>query len=605
MVGNKEGRMLISKHWLPVLILPSFFFAACEAPELIRTEESSAAVTTTSSSGSGSSASASTTPTLTFISNFSGTEDDCIEISYDDVIANANESGGSSTIQIQMITLSSGTLATEGTCSTAVNSGDRLTTGNSWYWKPDSNVNGNDTVAFTVKAYDGEELSTTAVQVKFNITAQNDAPVASDASFSTVEDTVYNGTLSGSDADGDTLSFEIVSNGTNGTAAIIDVNAGTFSFTPDGGFTGSDSFTYKIWDGAEYSSTKTVTVTVGAVEPLSYVGYFRDDSQGGTADGLLSPINVTVSPEGHVYVTGVSENEMAIFTNNSGTLEFLTSTSTIFDATVVRMDSDGDHVYMKGLNGIGSYSVSNKTTGALSLIELQYQGGDYGEGVTDGLYSWGGLDISPDDANVYVTCGGCSHLATFNRVDATGELQYVEVYSSNDLINEGYPYVSPDGKHLYLTGNGGLMYFTRDTGTGLLTYETAYANSGFIVNISPDGKHLYIATGTQVKIYSRNAVSGALTLENTQDFAINAGVFNTDGSYLFTTDYSSADTVYAFTRNSTTGALTLAGTYANGTGGITLMGNIYSYGIGISQDDSGLYITSTGTDHTLSIFDIN
>ena len=204
-----------------------------------------------------------------------------------------------------------------------------------------------------------------------------------------------------------------------------------------------------------------------------------------------------------------------------------------------------------------------------------------------------------------MTCGGCSHLATFNRVDATGELQYVEVYSSNDLINEGYPYVSPDGKHLYLTGNGGLMYFTRDTGTGLLTYETAYANSGFIVNISPDGKHLYIATGTQVKIYSRNAVSGALTLENTQDFAINAGVFNTDGSYLFTTDYSSADTVYAFTRNSTTGALTLAGTYANGTGGITLMGNIYSYGIGISQDDSGLYITSTGTDHTLSIFDIN
>lgn len=93
----------------------------------------------------------------------------------------------------------------------------------------------------------------------------NHAPVAAndtattDAGVAVTVDVLANDT----DADDDTLGILSVTNGTGGTAV---VQAGKIIYTPAEGFSGTDSFTYTVSDGAD-TATGTVNVTVNAKEP--------------------------------------------------------------------------------------------------------------------------------------------------------------------------------------------------------------------------------------------------------------------------------------------------------------------------------------------------
>ena len=63
------------------------------------------------------------------------------------------------------------------------------------------------------------------------------------------------------DADGSTLTAIVVSQPANGT---LSLNAnGSFTYTPNADFNGTDSFTYKVNDGTVDSNTATVTIAVG------------------------------------------------------------------------------------------------------------------------------------------------------------------------------------------------------------------------------------------------------------------------------------------------------------------------------------------------------
>ncbi len=63
-----------------------------------------------------------------------------------------------------------------------------------------------------------------------------------------------------SDSDGDTLTAILVSGPTNGTLTLnLD---GSFNYTPNAGYYGTDSFTFKAFDGTSYSDVATATLTV-------------------------------------------------------------------------------------------------------------------------------------------------------------------------------------------------------------------------------------------------------------------------------------------------------------------------------------------------------
>jgi VCBS repeat-containing protein len=126
--------------------------------------------------------------------------------------------------------------------------------------------------------------------------AVNTAPSAVDDGYSvnegdvlTVEST--SGILANdSDADGDPLTAQQVAQPQNGT---LTLNAdGSFTYSPDAGFVGIDSFSYMARDGAATSGAATVTIEVTAAEQA-------------VPDFTLTDVNPLSSSEGE----GISPRE--------------------------------------------------------------------------------------------------------------------------------------------------------------------------------------------------------------------------------------------------------------------------------------------------------
>ncbi|HEY5670620.1 MAG TPA: Ig-like domain-containing protein, partial [Anaerolineales bacterium] len=74
-----------------------------------------------------------------------------------------------------------------------------------------------------------------------------------------------------SDADSDSLEAVKVTNPSNGILVLN--KSGSFSYTPNEGFVGTDSFTYKANDGTVNSNTAMVTITV---TPLPTIDLIKD-----------------------------------------------------------------------------------------------------------------------------------------------------------------------------------------------------------------------------------------------------------------------------------------------------------------------------------------
>lgn len=87
-------------------------------------------------------------------------------------------------------------------------------------------------------------------------------PVATDMEATTAFETAYSGTLSATDGDSDPLTFAIVNQPEHGKVKLSDATKGTFTYTPDDGFSGADSFTFTANDGYDTSAPGTVELTV-------------------------------------------------------------------------------------------------------------------------------------------------------------------------------------------------------------------------------------------------------------------------------------------------------------------------------------------------------
>ena len=89
-------------------------------------------------------------------------------------------------------------------------------------------------------------------------------PTASNGSLSTNAGTAASGTLTASDADGDALTFTIVTQPAHGTLKLTDASKGNFTYTPTTGYSGTDSFTFTANDGYLDSNAGTESITVAA-----------------------------------------------------------------------------------------------------------------------------------------------------------------------------------------------------------------------------------------------------------------------------------------------------------------------------------------------------
>ncbi|MCV6623621.1 MAG: retention module-containing protein, partial [Cellvibrionaceae bacterium] len=138
-------------------------------------------------------------------------------------------------------------------------------------------------VTITAQDPDGQTVSDT-----FLWQVNNPAPTATDDSNSTQEDTAVNGNVSTNDTDpdGDNLSYSVVNNPSNGTVVLN--NDGTYSYTPNADFNGTDSFTYQVNDGEGGTDQATVVITVTPVNDAPVVDSKIGDQNNNDADGGIN-----------------------------------------------------------------------------------------------------------------------------------------------------------------------------------------------------------------------------------------------------------------------------------------------------------------------------
>ncbi len=157
-------------------------------------------------------------------------------------------------------------------------------------YTPETNYVGTD--SFTYKIVDGSGLSSTAT-VTINVIQVNTAPiaVADDYSLNQFSTLTGSNVLSNDyDNDGDTLAIEtsFISSPLYGS---VEFNTdGTFEYTPNSTYTGSDIFSYKVSDNNGGESEGVVRIVVERVSLLQ--PFARDDSYAVEAGDTLNASSV-------------------------------------------------------------------------------------------------------------------------------------------------------------------------------------------------------------------------------------------------------------------------------------------------------------------------
>ncbi|MGH8369437.1 MAG: Ig-like domain-containing protein, partial [Gammaproteobacteria bacterium] len=114
-------------------------------------------------------------------------------------------------------------------------------------------------------------LASTAATVTLAISSPalaDVAPLASDADLTLYADQSLSGTLTAVDANGNALSYAVGTQPTNGKVTVT-ANSSAFTYTPNGGYTGTDSFTFTATDTTSKlaSSAATVSLTIEPAPP--------------------------------------------------------------------------------------------------------------------------------------------------------------------------------------------------------------------------------------------------------------------------------------------------------------------------------------------------
>jgi len=245
------------------------------------------------------------TPPTALDDGYLTNEDTSLLVAAPGVLTNDNDTDGDSLTAVLTTLTSNGTTT--------------LNADGSFSYIPNTNFNGSD--SFTYYANDGTEDSN-VVTVSITVNPVNDNPVAVDDNDTTREnipitiDVLANDT----DVDGDTLSTDSVTDGSNGTVTINpDL---TVTYTPNANFTGNDSFSYAISDGNGGTDTGNVfiSVTTGGVIAMHITelsGSVTNTAPGGSGGGTYSvSVIITVHDAVHDPLGGVTVS--GSWTTNAG-----------------------------------------------------------------------------------------------------------------------------------------------------------------------------------------------------------------------------------------------------------------------------------------------
>lgn len=220
--------------------------------------------------------------------------------------------------------------------SGAANGTLTLNSNGSFTYTPNLGFVGQDT--FTYRARDSLGADGNVATVTINVQDINDAPVAAGNSYSTPQDVPLTISAPGilandTDSNRDPLSAVLVTGPTNGS---LTLNAdGSFTYVPNPGFGGNDSFTYRASDGLAESNLATVTIRVNGI-PVAQDDFYstnEDTTLSVAAPGVrgndtdangdpLTVIKVSDPTKGYVYLNSNGSFSYTPYANATGTDTF-------------------------------------------------------------------------------------------------------------------------------------------------------------------------------------------------------------------------------------------------------------------------------------------
>ncbi len=356
-------------------------------------------------------------------------------------------------------------------------------------------------------------------------------------------------------------------------------------------------------------------------------------------EGLGRPSVVVVSPDGrHVYATGAGAESVVVFSREpeTGRLTFLEThvngVEGVFGIDTPKglaISPDGKHVYATGGDDLAMAIFSrNPDTGALTFVEAVDVFGNI-EGV-DNTY---GVAVSPDNLSVYVTGQDDSKyaendaIAVYSRNADTGQLSLVEIVQNGVNGVAGLTAltgitVSPDNKSVYAVNIWYTMVvFSRDPGTGALTFAQVLDKGAdglnndllgvHIVVVSPDNLHVYVAArrNDSVTVFGRNPDTGTLTfVERLQSRIGDSPVTNLvgahglaispDGQHIYVAS-DIMDMLLSLSRDPQAGTLALIEEFTDNINSVDGLENGWS--VAVSPDGRNVYVAGFDDD-SLAVF---
>ena len=229
---------------------------------------------------------------------------------------------------------------------------------------PASNFNGS--VTITAKANDGT-VDSAAQTFTLTVGAINDAPVVGTvANQTTNEDTAKILTLSGTDSDGDSLTYSAISGSSQVTS---NMSGASLYLTPAANWSGSSVITIKANDGIVYSATKTFTLTVNAVNDAPVVGTVANQSTvKNTAKTVTLSETDADTSDSHTF-TATSSTTNVVPSISGATLTLTPATGWTGTSTITIKANDGT-VYSAAKTFVLTVSNSNATP-TLAAISAQ------------------------------------------------------------------------------------------------------------------------------------------------------------------------------------------------------------------------------------------
>lgn len=361
----------------------------------------------------------------------------------------------------------------------------------SFVYTPEEGFHGTD--SFVYRATDGSAWSNAAV-VTITVPKLNEAPLAIDDGYTIAESLVLtvsalDGLLANdSDGDGDALSALLVAGPTNGTLS-LDASGG-FVYTPNEGWNGTDSFTYRASDGTANSGTATVRIVVTPVNERP-VGVA--DSYAIIEDGSLSASVLANDTDGDGdtlsarLVSGPSNGSLTL--NANGTFTYVPDTN---------WNGSDSFVYV-ARDGLGE---SDPTVVTIAVAPVNDAPNAVGESYTlledgalvvpaaQGLLGNDG-DIDGDALSAVLVSGPRNGTLTLNQ---DGSFTYVP--NADFFGNNSFVYAASDGS---LTGQATVSLRVNATDDGVIangeTYAAvenqtfkAFSNRSLLRNeVAPDG----------------------------------------------------------------------------------------------------------------------